>query len=303
MDKKFIPLIVGAVLALLASFMVGTYLNQREKAMMERAKEAMVAFQRSQVGVFVARKDIPPNMPILPDMVDKVIAPRNQVHPRAIQFFSDVTGKESAAFVKAGSQITYDLLKESTTPEGVVGQFSLVIPEGKRAVTMRVENMAPLIGKVMPGDHVDVIGVIPSPEKRETVSVTLFQNILVLAVGEEFIAKGPQPSAIKRALKKGERKASTAPTTVTAALTPEQTSVVSYVQEHGKIKLAMRFPLDTGEKLLPVINANALYQFLSSRGFVAPTAGVPEGSIMTMGVEPKKVGGAIEIYRGGKKGE
>jgi len=301
MEKRFIPLIIGVVLALLASFMIGTYLNQREQAIMEKAKEAMAAFQRSQAGVFIARKDIPPNMPILPDMVDKVLAPRNQIHPRAIQFFSDIADKQSAAYIKAGSQLTYDLLRERVAvAEGEIGQFSLIIPEGKRAVTMQVENMAPLVGKVMPGDHVDVIGVIPSPEKRETVSVTLFQNVMVLAVGEEFMAKEGRPSVVERALAKGERRA-VAPTTVTLALSPEETSILSYVQEHGKIKIVMRFPLDAGEKLLPVINASALYQFLSSRGFVAPVSG---GAVVTMfGGEGPKPSGMIEIYRGGKKGE
>ena len=71
--------------------------------------------------------------------------------------------------------------------------FSVIMPQGKRAVTIRVDTLSAVGGLINPGDFVDVIATLRIPEEinaekaraKEVITV-LFQNLQVLAVGTLF---------------------------------------------------------------------------------------------------------------------
>jgi Flp pilus assembly protein CpaB len=93
---------------------------------------------------------------------------------------------------------------------------------------------------IRPGDHVDLMGMVPIPamglDGKQTVQMStmpLFQDVLILAVGEEFSNVSGGKSSEKMI------------PAVTLALTPQEANLVAFVQEQGKIRLILRSPEDT----------------------------------------------------------
>jgi Flp pilus assembly protein CpaB len=70
-------------------------------------------------------------------------------------------------------------------------------------------------------------------------TLPLFQDVLVLAVGQEFTVI---PGAKKD---KEEKEEKTLANTITLALSPQETNLIAYVQEQGRIRLVLRSPGDT----------------------------------------------------------
>ena len=309
--KKFLPLAIGLLLSVAAAFMVGNYISNRESNILQQAQESMVAYQKSQTTIFVATKDIPPGTIITPDMVDKAMAPSTKVHPRAIRFFGDLAGKEAVAPIKRGSQIVADMLRGVSATKAGVGTptFSSVIPEGKRAVTILPDNIAVLASILKAGDYVDVIGVVPVPGQKEVVTATLFQNVLVLGVGDEFIEVGREKKpTLSWFLGGQEEAAKKKPTTkpiVTLALSPQEASIITFVQQKGKLELVLRSPMDSTQPQIPPITTEMFFQFLTSRGLSVPQAG-QEGvapTTVTGRKQPAQKKRGIIIYRGVEKEE
>jgi pilus assembly protein CpaB len=307
--KKFLPLAIGLLLSVAAAFMVGNYISSRESNILQQAQESMMAYQKSQATIFVATKDIAPGTIITPDMVDKAMVSSTKIHPRAIRFFGDLAGKEAVAPIKRGSQIVADMLRGVSATKAGVGTttFSSVIPEGKRAVTILPDNIAVLASILKPGDYVDVIGVVPVPGQKEVVTATLFQNILILGVGDEFIEVGREKKSTLSWFMGGtEEKTTKKPTTkpiVTLALSPQEASIITFVQQKGKLELVLRSPMDSTQPQIPPITTDMFFQFLTSRGLSMPQAGEGAAGPTMTGRQPKEKKRGIIIYRGVEKEE
>ena len=74
-------------------------------------------------------------------------------------------------------------------PEGTAGGLSAVIPEGYRAMTVKVDDVVGISGFIMPGTLVDVVVVIDPAEKagmQDPISKIVLQNIKVLANGQNI---------------------------------------------------------------------------------------------------------------------
>lgn len=283
--QKRLPLIIAVACGIWAIFLLNSYITRRETELREKVKEALRQAQpaapRVQMAiVLVAGKDIPPQVPITPsDLLIKEI-PVEYIQPGAVSTLDEVIGQIVSTPIAAGEQI----MKTKLLPPGKIGKsLSEITPAGKRAVNITVDNMASIASLVRPGDHVDVLALIALPEagvaaakSPEPRLITLFQGVEVLAVGGEFT-----PSADTQ--KKEQAKAvSTAGGAVTLALTPQEAVLLSFVQEHGKIKLALRSSEDTQKETVKPADWDTLLQYL-----YPSKEGSPQGE------RP-----VVEIYRG-----
>ena len=309
MRDKILPLAIGIILAAVATYMINVYMKQLKEESQEEAKKTVIALQKNQAMVFIARRNIPAGAYIAPNMIDTMTIFRNQMPPNAIRHFGELENKTASRYVKAGELLTTDLVKGSIKPEEATS-LSMVVPKGKRATTIPVDNISSLVGMLEPGDHVDVIGIVnlpvPGSDKTQVMSVSLFQNILVLAVGEEYgaekiaAAQGLVQKFLKPTTTKKDDKKEKNPL-ITLALDPEDVGIISYVQENGKIRLVLRSPMDTSKKDVPPINNMNFYQFLASRGVTPPvqvktTTKPTKVSRTTTVTKPESRG--IEVYRG-----
>jgi len=192
--------------------------------------------------------------------------------------------------IAKGEQIT---LSKLAYPKdvGSGGNLAASTPFGKRAITIAVDNIASLAGMINPGDYVDVIALLPIPAQApdgsqavQAATLPLFQNVLVLAVGQNI---GSPAAAVKGRYEKEAKQASPL---ITIALTPQEINFITFVQEQGKIRLVLRSPADSKVEPIQVANWQTLFQYLrpeiSDSEEEAPQAAVPSPE------------GFVEIYRG-----
>jgi pilus assembly protein CpaB len=121
-----------------------------------------------------------------------------------------------------------------------------VIPEGMRAVSVRVNEVVGVAGYVLPGNRVDVVATAsPTDSRSDTTSKVVLTNVQVLTAGTrmEQSQEDTQPTQV---------------TVVTLLVSPEQAERLALASTEGKIQLALRNPLDQGAPETPGIKTAGL---------------------------------------------
>ncbi|HNW39402.1 MAG TPA: Flp pilus assembly protein CpaB [Candidatus Omnitrophota bacterium] len=264
-DKQKLILVSGLVLGVMAIVMTKMYLDQQQQAVQEKAKAAIANMQSNQTAVLVARQDIPQGSVIGPEMFDTSIVPNKFVQPQAVTSLDRIAGMITVAPISKGEQISLSKLmndKRSSSRD-----LAGVTPSGKRAITIVADSIASLSGMVKPGDYVDVLAILPIPtpgQDGKTVIqmavVPLFQNILVLAVGQN--TGGLSAPAGRYSETTSTSSSTSGNSLITLALGPQESSLIAFVQEQGKVRLVMRSPADA--KIEPITPASwdTLFQYI-----------------------------------------
>src|SRR5690606_16244523 len=112
------------------------------------------------------------------------------------------------------------------------GGLPIVIPEGMRALSVRVDEVIGVAGFVLPGTRVDVLLTITPPTGTNQIPVTriILQTIQTLASGQTI-----------------QRDADGTPQTVsvvTLLVSPDQAERLALASTEGRIQLALRNTLD-----------------------------------------------------------
>jgi len=214
--------ILGAViLGLIAVLLASYYLSSREKAIIEAGKETEV---------LVATQDIPERIIITVRMLTTKKMPAKYLQPTAITSVEEAIGKVTIAPIKAGGQITGTSLVFPSKETGL----AVKVPTGKVAVIVPVENVD-ITDLIKPGDHVNVLATFRLGGE-DYATVTLLQNIEVLAVGKNLGAVMPKKEEGKRLF--GEATLGTL--NVSLALTPMEAEYLALMKTRGKIDLVLR---------------------------------------------------------------
>ncbi len=138
--------------------------------------------------------------------------------------------------------------------------FSIMMPSGKRAVTIRVDTLLAVSGLISPGDFVDVIGVLRVPEdpdvptKTKDITTVLFQNLQVLAVGALFQPVGG--TALY------ETRQNTQSLNITLAVSPEEAGLLTFAQSNGKLQLSLRSSTEKDRQMLQVASWDTLSGYI-----------------------------------------
>ncbi len=289
MDKKKISIILAIVLAAMAVVMVRNYISRAEKKFIKEEKKAYV---------LVAAKNIPAGTTLDETMVRFDPIPVKYVQPKAINSQSLAVGKRAIADIFEGEQV---LMSKLTI---AVKNTSLAMrtPQGKRAITLTIPRLSAVGGKIRTGDYIDVIGTfnytsqVDGKTVSEPVSVTLFQNILVLGIDSGAPAQRGRPEPVRNDL------------VLTLALTPRQIAILSFAMERGKLRLVLRPPLETAIEPVPPVEATALWQYVFSnlgQEFLATQEDRPPPIIRRQEPEKEKHVAppppTVEVYRGTEK--
>ncbi len=294
--KQKLFLIIGLILGIVALVMIKTYIDQEKSVERERVSRAISKMQTDQTAVLMARQDIPQGEVIEPNMFEPAIVPNQYLQSQAVTSVDKIAGMTTTAPIAKGEQITLSKLNSaagtsaSSTRRLGGGALAGSTPTGKRAITISVDNIAALGGMIAPGDYVDVLATIPLPAQtadgqqfNQSAVVPLFQNVLVLAIGQEIVA----PTAPEGRYKKEEKKGFSP--LITLALTPQEANLTAFVQEQSKIKLLLRSPADTAIEPVRAGNWDALFQYLMPK---------KEESTESTVEEPKPEIKYVEVYRG-----
>jgi pilus assembly protein CpaB len=121
-----------------------------------------------------------------------------------------------------------------------------VIPEGMRAVSVRVNEVIGVAGYVLPGTRVDVVATAsPNESRADTTSKLILSNVQVLTAGTRMEQDQEQGKPMQV-------------TVVTLLVNPEQSERLALASTEGKIQLALRNPLDQTAPDTPGVKTAAL---------------------------------------------
>ncbi|MEO7971923.1 MAG: Flp pilus assembly protein CpaB [bacterium] len=232
-NKRFFIVLVGALLfGLLAAFSVSRYLSSAQ------------AYTKNLTRVAVAKVAIPLGTKIIPEQVMVVQFPKESTPDGAFESVDKLTGRVAVTNIAPREPITEARL----APEGTAGGLSAVIPEGYRAMTVKVDDVVGISGFIMPGTLVDVVVVIDPAEKagmQDPISKIVLQNIKVLANGQNI--DKPEDQREANSVK-----------AVTLLVLPEQAEKLALAASEGHLQLVMRNSVDQGDEQTTGINKRAL---------------------------------------------
>ena len=232
-NKRFFIVLTGALLfGLLAAISVTRYLSSAQ------------AYSKNLNRVAVAKVAIPLGTKIIAEQLMVVQFPPESTPDGAFDSVEKLAGRVAVMNIAPREPVTEARL----APEGTAGGLSAVIPEGYRAMTVKVDDVVGISGFVMPGTLVDVVVVIDPAEKagmQDPISKIVLQNIKVLANGQNIDKPADQREA-------NSVKA------VTLLVTPEQAEKLALASSEGKLQLVMRNSIDQGDEQTNGINKRAL---------------------------------------------
>lgn len=177
------------------------------------------------------------------------------------------------------------LLPMKLAPTDAGAGLPPVIPAGRRALSVRVNEVIGVAGYVLPGTHVDVLATVnPTEQRSDVTSKVILTNVQVLAAGTK----------IERDVDRNEP---VPVTVVTLLVTPEEAERLTLASTEGKIQLALRNPLDRDTPSTNGIKPAALLGFAppaprpARRPSSRPPAATPAGPDLP----------TVEIIRGDKR--
>ena len=119
-----------------------------------------------------------------------------------------------------------------------------LLTDGKRALSVRVDDVSGVAGFIHPGDHVDVLMEMAKPGSADHFSRIILQNIVVLSAGQTWEQSGDEKPVVVN--------------TVTLVLNTEQAEIMNLASTQGKIRLALRNRNDLAEMATPGVDTSNL---------------------------------------------
>jgi pilus assembly protein CpaB len=217
--RTLIVIAVAVLMAGLASF--GVFLAVRSMPVREveiARAQAVVAARALTVGMMVTKDDV--------KLVPWPAA--NQV-PGS---FTEIDRVVNRGVIDSTAE-NEPLTESKLAPVGSGAGLPPTIPEGMRAISVRVNEVIGVAGFVIPGTRVDVMVTVKGQGETTQTRVVL-SNVTVLTAGtrydqERATAEGkPIPTSV-----------------VTLLLTPSDAEKMTLASEEGRVMLSLRNPLDT----------------------------------------------------------
>ena len=272
-------LIVASVVGLLASTLVYRVL-----------KQATAAGQQQQETELVVVAAVNMNMAetITPQHVKQVAWPSKSVPTGAVRTLADAEGRVVRGAILAGEPLLEGKLAPQLAGKG--GLMPMLVPEGQRGVTIKVDDAIKESGFVLPNSRVDVL-VSMSKEKNslDRISKVIIQDVTVLAAGQTVELRDNKPVTI---------------TTVTLALQPAQVERLALAQAEGKLMLAMRNLRDNQIVQTKGVTAASLLSDAAPSAAPAPVSKSAAPIRVSAPLPPPRVEThAITVLRGNKPAE
>ena len=181
--------------------------------------------------VVVAANDLDLGQPLNGSQLKLVSWPAASVPPGAFEDLKALDGRVVRTSLQRGEPI----LDAKLAPIGTKGGLSAVINDGKRAITVRVNDVVGVAGFALPGNYVDVI-VNTNEEAKSAqngnISKIVLEKILVLAVAQQVSRDDTQPKVVNA---------------VTLEVTPDQAEKLDVARSVGTLSLVLRNQMDVAD--------------------------------------------------------
>ena len=177
--------------------------------------------------VVVAATYIAPDTVISTDMIRVILLPTRDLAKEAATRLSQVADMVTVTAFQQGEQMVAGNLVDKATAFGLPG----IIPPGTRAMTITVDNAGAVSGLLQPGDHVDVVASFSLAS--DSMARMILQDVVLLAVDSRM-------SAVQKPQKDSKETKEPTMTSVTIAVTPQESEALVAAQYKGKLMLGLR---------------------------------------------------------------
>ena len=263
LNRKF--LVVAVLLAALSATLIYAGLSSRGGGSKSSSGGASVS-------VVVAKSAIKQRTTITRDMLDVKTLGQDAVLAGSFSNADDVVGKVTKFPIEANQQVISTSVVDTTKPTAD-DALSIVVPSGRRAMSITASQVLTAGGLLLPGDYVDIIweccsggitGQGTTPGSSFTTQAVMFarpitQNVQVAAVAQQIVSSGPvggaaggsptdtsgNPVAADAAKKTPDA------VTITLLVTPEQADVLLLGEKTGELRATLRNPGDTATVPFP----------------------------------------------------
>jgi pilus assembly protein CpaB len=235
--------------------------------------------------VIVAAVDLDLGAELRPEDVRIVEWPAAAVPSTAFATADEVVGRGLILPVVENEPI----LANKLAAKGAGAGLPPVIPEGMRALSVRVNDVVGVAGYVLPGTHVDVVATVnPTQQHPDVTSKVILTNVLVLAAGTKIERDTDQGKPISVSV-------------VTLLVDPSEAERLTLASTEGKIQLALRNPLDKAAPATPGIRPAALMGSATAARPAVPRPR-PAAQVATAAPPPAPLP-TVEMIRGDKRAQ
>lgn len=219
MLKGKAPLLIALVLGLLAAVVSWSAILK---------KEADVKRGWNLVPVVVAGTDMQEGTVVAYEMVSQRFVPEqfvtsSVVKPESVTY---IVNQKVIVPVQKGDPLLWTQFETTRAAE----KLSTKVQKRARAITVELGKAETVGGWVRPNDHVDIVGSFKNPKDQETMTLTLLQNVVVLATGKMT------GTTNVNLIPEGQRDYSN----VSFLVLPEEAEMLALAADLGKLTLSLR---------------------------------------------------------------
>lgn len=241
--------------------------------------------------IAVANADIELGGRISPEMIRLADWPDGSVPTGAFSESAKLEGRVVLVSIQRGEPITEGRL----APIGTKGGLSAVVPQGKRAMTVRVNDVVGVAGFALPGTFVDVMVNTQDEggqrnDRDHSISKIVLERILVLAVAQEADRDSTKPKVVNA---------------VTLEVTPKDAELLDLARSVGTLSLVLRNQTDA--KAPTSSGGGATKSELLGMAKPAPEAAKPAAparvvatrvAVAPVAIAPVAARNCVEVIRG-----
>ena len=187
-----------------------------------------------KVTVLVAAEEIPAGTRVTKKMLAQRAIPEAYVHQSSIRFGEEnsIIGRPVSEKINVAQQLLwsdFEMQKSASSR-----RLSGAVPKGQRALTIPVDLSGSMAGMLRPGDHIDLLGTFARGQGTDWATVTLLQNVLVIATGDVRGAAGESDDSLQ---------SSGGPKTfnsITVSVDLEEAELLVFSMQRGPVNVALR---------------------------------------------------------------
>jgi len=219
--QTLIALAVAVVLGLVAVYLANSYWSARDA----QADSA----SRGNVRVAVASVPLDYGVPVTPDKVRFASYPASSLPPGVYRTMGELMPQGKHRIALRPIQTNQLLLSSDLTGEGENASIAALLPDGKRAASVRINDVSGVAGFIKPNDTVDVLITRQAIGDQRDAQVTdvLLQNIRVIAMDQQSANKDAAPAVARVA---------------TLEVVPLDAQKLALGQQIGQLSLVLRKP-------------------------------------------------------------
>ncbi len=240
--------------------------------------------------IVVAAVDVNLGQRLTPEMLKLSDWPADALPAGALQDPLKLSGRVLKSSVLRGEPLS----EAKLAPAGTLGGLSALITEGRRAITVRVNDVIGVAGFALPGNYVDIIVNTQKESdagtRDQNISKIVLERILVLAVAQEVGRDETKPRVVNA---------------VTLEVTPEQAENLDLARSVGTLSLVLRNQVDPkpgvtgGATKLTLLGAGqaAVAAAPAAAPVLAAKPGVKPALLRAAAPDPRQCSGAIDGLR------